>query len=256
MPGTVGLVVAVGARAHAWTRSTRATLALALAACGVREQEAPDTTVDPGAPFCDPGDPHLVACYELDGDTRDASSHQLDATMTNVSFRDGKVGKAMQCGAKSAADVPDSPVFDVIALTIEAWIRPARFPVLGARAGIVDMDQQFGVFLHTGGLVTCSVAGILVVPTMITPVPLDRWTHVACTYDGATAVVYLDGAAVGTLRGGGLVGAEGTSGISIAADNPPGSGSHLIGLIDQVRLMDVARTAAEICSDADRSSCP
>lgn len=39
----------------------------------------------------------------------------------------------------------------------------------------------------------------------------------------------------------------------------PGCGPDrqpLIGLIDEVRLMKVARTAAQICADAGKPSCP
>ncbi|HET7501888.1 MAG TPA: LamG domain-containing protein [Kofleriaceae bacterium] len=230
-------------------------LACALAACGFRARPGADSTADAGPPFCDPDDPHLIACYELEGDTHDGSSHHLDATMTHVTFPDGKIGRAMQCGADSAVDVPDSALLDVATLTVEAWIHPSQLPVLGARAGILDVDRQFGLFLHPGGLVTCGVASILAMPTTVTAIPLDRWTHVACTYDGESAVLYLDGAAVGSQRGT-TIATNGATGISIAADNPPGSGSHLIGLIDQVRLLDVARTAAEICADAGMASCP
>jgi hypothetical protein len=42
--------------------------------------------------------------------------------------------------------------------------------------------------------------------------------------------------------------------MSIGANNPPGT-DRLIGLIDQVRLMDRARTAAEICADAGKTAC-
>jgi hypothetical protein len=43
--------------------------------------------------------------------------------------------------------------------------------------------------------------------------------------------------------------------MSIAADNPS-NGNRLIGQIDQLRLMDMARTATQICGDAGKSSCP
>jgi len=36
----------------------------------------------------------------------------------------------------------------------------------------------------------------------------------------------------------------------------PTGNDRLIGLIDQVRLMDVARTAEQVCADAGRPSCP
>jgi hypothetical protein len=42
--------------------------------------------------------------------------------------------------------------------------------------------------------------------------------------------------------------------MAIAANQP--MGAELVGLIDQLRLMSVARSAAEICGDAGRTSCP
>jgi hypothetical protein len=69
------------------------------------------------------------------------------------------------------------------------------------------------------------------------------------------ARIYVDGSLRGTAAQGPL-GSGGTTGASIAADNPPGSGSRLVGLIDQLRVESAARTAAEICGDAGRTSCP
>lgn len=90
---------------------------------------------------------------------------------------------------------------------------------------------------------------------VVTPIAVDPWTHVACTYDGAATVVYVDGAEVARKPGTSVPSTLGTTGMSIAADNPSGN-DRLIGLIDQVRLMDVARTAEQVCADAGKSSCP
>jgi hypothetical protein len=210
--------------------------------------------IDGPAPFCDPADPHLIACYPFEGDTKDSSAHHLDATMANVTFAPGKVGKAMLFVSNSSADVPDSPVFDVAALTIEAWIWPSQLPSNGNRAGILDMNGQYGFFLRAGGDLNCTSGAVL--PTAVARIATDRWTHVACTYDGSAAAIYVDGIALSKATGGGALNTGGTTGISLAADNPPGSGSRLIGLIDQVRMMNVARTAAEICADAGQASCP
>jgi hypothetical protein len=235
-----------------------------LGACGFRASVTSENTgldaaadvaaIDGPAPFCDPADPHLMACYELEGDTKDSSAHHLDATMASVTFPPGKVGKAMQFEVNSVADVPDSQVFDVQALTIEAWIWPSQLPSNGNRAGILDMNGQYGFFIFPGGNLSCTTGVAL--PTAVAGITIDRWTHVACTYDGSAATIYVDGIALSAAAGGATLNTGGATGISLASDNPPGAGSHLIGLIDQVRMMNVARTAAEICADAGKSSCP
>src|SRR5262245_53368659 len=97
-------------------------LVLALSGCGFKpglaadrpppdaEPDAPpDAPIDmAAAPFCDPSDPHVMACYELDGNTDDGSSHHLNATASNVSYAPGHAGMAMQFGPTSIARAADS----------------------------------------------------------------------------------------------------------------------------------------------------
>ena len=71
-----------------------------------------DTGVDsPARPYC--GEPDLVFCFQFEGTVLDGTPNRLDATATDVAFVTGKVGLAMQFGATSAADVPNSALFDV-----------------------------------------------------------------------------------------------------------------------------------------------
>ncbi|HEX7839907.1 MAG TPA: LamG domain-containing protein [Kofleriaceae bacterium] len=208
------------------------------------------------ASFCDPSDPHLVACYEFEGNAKDGSSHHLDAATSDVTFVNGQVGMAMQFGAMSVASVSDSPVLDITTMTIEAWIRPSQIPSTGVRAGIMDVDPQYSFFFYPGSKMSCATyGGPTVNPGVATSLAADRWSHVACTYDGSATVVYVDGSEVARAAGSGGSPTNGTTGMSIAADNPS-NGNRLIGLIDQLRLMNVARTDAEICADAGKPSCP
>lgn len=227
-------------------------LLVILGACGFRS--AAGGPIDAAAAFCDPADPHLVACYEFEGSASDGSSHHLDAMASSVAFVGGRVGMAMQFAATSTASVSDSPSFDIATLTIEAWIRPSQLPAIG-RAGIMDVDRQYGFFLYPGSKLGCSTGGGPTVDPVVTSIAVDHWNHVACTYDGAAAVIYVDGAEVARKAGAGVPSTLGTTGMSIAADNPSGN-DRLIGLIDQVRLMDVARTAEQVCADAGKPSCP
>jgi len=249
-----------------WSRC--AVLAV-LGACGFQSSAVPadaarETTgaaIDgpPGPPppsICDTADPNVIACYRFDGDTKDSTTHQLDATMTNVTFPAGQVGQAMLFGATSAADVPDDKVFNVTALTIEAWIKPSQLPSNGNKAFILDVDRQYALFLRADGSLTCVLVGGPALPTSIAHLTAGQWAHVACTYDSAGAAIYVDGVLSSTAAAGGALHTDGNTGMSIAADNPPGSGSPLIGLIDELRIMSAARTAAQICADAGKSSCP
>jgi hypothetical protein len=60
---------------------------------------------------------------------------------------------------------------------------------------------------------------------------------------------------VATTTGGTALSTGGTTGISIAADNPPGAGSRLAGQIDQLRIFSVARASSQICLAADGDDC-
>jgi hypothetical protein len=202
---------------------------------------APDALV---APFCDATDTSLIACYELDGNVNDASANMLNAQTTSVTFTAGHRGMAMQFGATSAADVADSAAFDVTAITIEAWINPSELPTTGLRMGILDVNGQYGFFLHETGQLRCVASAAAQVPANV---PINAWTHVACTYEPPVVTIYVNGAPLASVAGGGAL-PMGLNGMSIAGDNP--SGSRLIGLIDDVRLWSRARTANEICVDA------
>ena len=232
--------------------------------------DAPGDTPPPGPLFCDPGDSHLVACYEFEnndsGKTRDGSSHHLDATTDHVSFPAGMVGMALQFADDSAADVSDhNHAFDISALTIEAWIKPSQLPSGGKQAYILDVNSQYALLIESNGELHCV---LVAAPSVSAPahLQLDQWAHVACTYDRTIGTaVYVNGTSIGTAGPGGTLATNGNSGMSLAANNPPPGGvilgpppdrSAFNGLLDQVRLMNSARTAQQICTDAGSSSCP
>ena len=203
--------------------------------------DAPPDSPPPPPAFCDPNDPTLVACYEFENATTDASGHNLNATNTNVTYVNGKVGKAAHATAMTAMRVTENSALDVPALTIECWIH-AAIPVTG-RAGIVDNDGQWGFFLQPNG----ALQGVGL--TSQANIPANTWTHVALTYDGTTRH-YVNGVEIASAANtsGSFSATNGSTGLSIAADNP--SGSPLGGDIDQLRIFSVARTPQQIAADA------
>jgi hypothetical protein len=223
--------------------------------------EAADATTDAASPaaFCDPTDPHLVACYEFEGDAKDDSTNHINVKTDHVTFPSvGKAGKAMLFFANSTADAADSDALNVPALTIEAWINPSQLPSSG-HAVIVDVDRQYALQIGSDGSVTCVLVNAPFDPPPTTErVAVNQWTHVACTYDVTAAVVYVNGVPTTPVIGGPSLGTAGDTGLSISSDNnaTASSRSRMIGLIDELRLMNVARSRAQICADAGRSPCP
>ena len=83
-----------------------------------------------------------------------------------------------------------------------------------------------------------------------TAIPLNTWTHLATTYDGANLRYYVNGVLVGTTAGTGTINAA-NGALRIGGNNsaPLGQGEWFKGLIDEVRIYNRALTAAEITGD-------
>jgi len=240
----------------------RGALVVVLAGCGFHGAETSDArTIDAAidAPdgaastFCNPID-GLVACYEFEGNTNDATTNHLDALATNVVFVAGQVGNAILLASNSAVNVAASSKFDVAQLTIEAWVNPTMLPAATRASVVLAVNGQYALWINDNGTLSCDLHGATRVTTAPTAVVATMaWNHVACTYDGAIGHIYINGGLAGSHNGNGDLTMNAPA-MAIGSNSP--SGSPLIGMIDQLRLMSVARGGPEICSDAGQTSCP
>ena len=82
--------------------------------------------------------------------------------------------------------------------------------------------------------------------TGTTPNPVNVWTHVALTYDGATLRLYVNGVQVASQAQAGSIQTPSTP-LRIGGNVP--YGEYFQGLIDEVRVYNRALSAAEIQSD-------
>ena len=137
---------------------------------------------------------------------------------------------------------PDQPdyVFDQ-GLTVAAWINPdritgtqiiARKRFDGTSSFVLGIDAKklvLAIKLTSGKTVGVSAGGLAA----------GRFTHVAATYDGKDAILYLDGAAVAKTRAVGKI-APGAGPIFIGND---ANGRLLKGVVDQVWLNTLAAPA-------------
>ncbi len=77
--------------------------------------------------------------------------------------------------------------------------------------------------------------------------PLNVWSHLATTYDGATVRLYVNGALVGSLPFAGAIPAS-TGPLRLGGNSV--WGEWFAGLIDEVRVYNRALSASEIQQDS------
>ncbi|MFC6225818.1 LamG-like jellyroll fold domain-containing protein [Hymenobacter artigasi] len=131
------------------------------------------------------------------------------------------------------------------AYTIEAWIKPTAMGTYGIIGwGNYGTDNQVNALrLYNSGLINYWWNRDIVVAT---PSLVGAWHHVAATYDGTTRTLYLDGVAIGSDTPAPHAVPD-ASNLRIASTCPTFcGGEYFPGSIDEVRVWNVARTAAQL----------
>jgi chitodextrinase len=202
----------------------------------------------------------LVAAYGFDegaGTTiADSSGAGRGGTAVNLEWIAGRYGSGLyffDTGDKVV--LPPLGTFYKRAFTYEAWVkRSTRHFVGGKDMAIVGTwlgTQNGGSMLwvdHVNGkyAVTFNKGIENYLVSSFGPVR-DTWQHVAATYDGTTARVYVDGVAVASRLFSGNAGDSNTW--LIGSYGTAQFGTFFDGTIDEVRIYDRALTGAEIQAD-------
>jgi hypothetical protein len=160
----------------------------------------------------------------------------------------------------------DSSVFDITGdLTIEAWVKLESLPTSDGtaeafvtkydaggnqRAYAFYYERQSGptYYLTFANSSSCSNGlGLLVAYTLNT----GQWYHLAVSKSGSTATIYVDGSSVGS----GTVYSsqcDSTASLGVGSQLNSSPTSFLDGLVDDVRLWNIARSGTEIADDRSR----
>jgi hypothetical protein len=208
----------------------------------------------PVQPFCDASDPDLRLCLTFDDDmTRDQSGGALPMIVDRVDYTPGVVGSAIRLRNNSYVHVPENPALDTsAALTVEMFVEATMAP--NTRAGLLDNNAQYGVWLSAAMQPYCSLQTSSVGAVQITT---DVWVHVACVFDGAALLLYVDGQLAGQASRTAPIATNGQDGTNVGQDaSAAGAADPLTGLIDELRVWAKARTPAEILAAARRRAEP
>ncbi|HEX7254734.1 MAG TPA: LamG-like jellyroll fold domain-containing protein [Gaiellaceae bacterium] len=200
----------------------------------------------------------LVAAYgfeEGSGTTaNDNSGTGNTGVISGAAFApSGKYGGALDFdGVDDWVTIADSDSLDLTSgMTLSAWVRPDV--VQGRYRQVILKEQpgglEYSLYAHTNrGFPSTSlwINGKLRNFDGTTTLPTGVWSHLAATYNGLTARVYVDGVLV---RSGNR---SGTLGVSASPLRIGGNAVHpewFDGLIDNVRVYNRALTDSEIQTD-------
>jgi chitodextrinase len=199
-------------------------------------------------------DPTLVAAYSFDegsGSTvGDSSGHGNTGTIANATWTTaGKNGNALSFNGTSArVIIADAASLHLSsAMTLEAWVRPST-----TSSGWRDIiyrgndDYYLATFnaVPVGGLTLTSSTNSNTFGS--SALPANTWTHVAQTFDGSTVTLYVNGVQVAATAITGSI-QDATNPLEIGSDHI--YGQYFQGLIDDVRVYNVALTASQIQAD-------
>ena len=206
----------------------------------------------------------LVAAYGFEeasgaNATDSSPAGSTGAISGAIRSTDGRFGRALSFdGVNDLVNVPDANTLDLTTgMTLSAWVRPTalgdwRTVVMKSRPG----GLAYALYAHTD---TNRPAGVIQTASEqdarggASQLPLNAWTHLATTYDGANVRLYLNGALAATRA------ATGSITVSTGALQIGGNSvwsEWFKGLIDEVRVYSRALSADEIAADRDRAVVP
>jgi hypothetical protein len=252
-------------------------VAVALAACSQRTLVLVDLCFDGGAVCPKDGiDAEsltslrrgLVGLWHFDervGDTTalDSSGNGNHATLVGLdptlAWVTGRLDGALNTGGIGYAQVPDSASIDGITdqVTLSAWVyfdgviltADDYGTAISRQVGSTTL-QYYHLSLHQGAHPTLFIGPTTSVPeaspTTTAVVAQKRWTHLAGTYNGSLATLYVDGVEFGSVAISGTFTIDTTPLILGGNGNTVGVTERFPGRIDEVSLYNRALSPDEI----------
>ena len=184
---------------------------------------------------------------------RDATSAANHGTFngTKAKWSAGPFGNAFNTTATAGVTIPDKASLDITgALSIELWIKPitsnqtSYLVAKNSDTGAATFDYGFAI---GGGKLRAILTGNTYTSGYI--VPVNEWTHVSLTWDGAKVRLYANGNLVYTGNRTAALTANNKPVVIGARNTPAGALTQgFTGELDQVNVWRRSLSGSEVCT--------
>ncbi len=164
-----------------------------------------------------------------------------------VTKSSGSIGSSLQFdGTNDYTAVPNKPNLNPSAISIEAWVRTSatksgNYLISKGTAYELLIDNKQPVFKLNNGALNLKFN--------VDTIEQNNWVHVAATYDGSIAKIYVDGK-LKTSQAFTAAIASNSDSLFIGANSA--KTNYFAGNIDEIRIWNTARTEEEISRDYGR----
>ena len=206
---------------------------------------------------CIPPPPGMVAWWPGEGNGNDIRGENNGTPVGAVTFPIGEVEHAFNFAAASNSGVivPSSEALNPTeGITLDAWVNPSSFP--NTAPSVIRRDTngagttQYSLNVGDTGVVECNIAGSASVTGG--SVPLNVWSHVACTYDLNFLRAYVNGVEVASTAATIPIPSS-LQPLAIGKENGF-TDRNFDGLIDEAELFNRALAQSEIQNIVDAGS--
>jgi hypothetical protein len=207
-----------------------------------------------------PNEKDLVAYWSFDdtihGYVNESSGTGLKTINRGAKVVDGYRGKAMEFDGQSVLEIPYTPQLDSfpLGITVSAWIKKdtsSHWNTVVSREIDSTWSEYIGLAVFKNhALFSVDPDGKRYINTMDSiPVAVDKWIHIAGTYDNETLKLYLNGTFISSKKCMGPLNFHDKNPLLIGGNSNDMNRSLVDcfrGAIDEVRIYKKAMTVHEI----------
>ncbi|HYE13214.1 MAG TPA: LamG-like jellyroll fold domain-containing protein [Pyrinomonadaceae bacterium] len=203
---------------------------------------------------CAPPPTEMLSWWPAEGHTFDIQGTNHAALRNGATYVTGKVGQAFSLdGADDFVEVPNNAALNPTTITVDGWFYVRQTP--SGEFYLVSKYENFAGWILRLGPDLVPAFSVHSLPsnhaaaTSSVPVPLNAWVHLAGTYDGTTARIYVNGDETGSAA---LAGGYTPSNTPLRIGTATWfNGGFTNGLVDEVEIFSRALDASEIRAIAD-----